>query len=677
MASDLTKFLNPNLYKDRESPKLKALGLSVVGHAPLSATGPTGEPRVVHLPVVEGLVAALAGHVRRVTLDGGTIWFDVAREAYTDAVIAQKKPVTSDVVAGYDRKAGVFSTSVPSTAEKAQPGSAKTELSVVAGALLEAAVSVIKSKGGDAEAARILGRYRSIAASFKQLGELPLSGGKTRPAPLAPSVAAPLAAALGELSFELYDWLDVRGPAGSGTQTPWRTTLVASRPRTGALGSVAPAVKAAASLASKRCDDLAELFTSVDLLDEILAPAAAVVSAVPPADAGAATPPAESELARALRWSSAVGIYTMLYGPPGTGKTHQVMRPSEQDLPVVRVSMTGEADVALAIGDLTRDENGAWVPRLGRIAQTVRYAMLAALLVALRRGARLPAATASHAEPGSRETWDLLSRLERDPEDRGARAELDRKAWPFYPATWRPVMEAYRATGAARVGTTVRLYIDEIFDASSNPDFMAILKILLEDERVLTMERGGAGWLPLWAHNVHFAASGNPDEGRALARALRSRFGVTIGVGYPPREELRRRLEGLTALLADGSAPEPPSYASLDLADARYEPYRFPAKPAALARPALDAILEFGEWTRGEAKKRTLLEGLDPRGEGQVFRLMTYLVTSGEVPGSRDAFVRAASLVTDRLVDVDPLGLPVHDQKKMVTDKVAQLAQKL
>ena len=53
MASDLTKFLNKTLYEGRECAALRRLGIRVVGHAPLSTTGPTGDPRIANLAVVD------------------------------------------------------------------------------------------------------------------------------------------------------------------------------------------------------------------------------------------------------------------------------------------------------------------------------------------------------------------------------------------------------------------------------------------------------------------------------------------------------------------------------------------------------------------------------------------------------------------------------------------------
>jgi len=390
-----------------------------------------------------------------------------------------------------------------------------------------------------------------------------------------------------------------------------------------------------------------------------------------PAAVRAAEVDVETALQRAVRWTGEIGQAVLFAGPASTGKT-RTMLAARDGMPVVRTSLTAEADVSLAVGDLGRAPSGEWTPRLGRLSRVVRYAMLASIVVALRRGRRLPAGW-TRSPLAAPETVSAIERLSQSPDDADAARALEHHAWPFDPDSWDQVNAAWLATDAASVGPVVRLVLDEIHDAATaNADFQTLLKLALEDERVFLTELGGAGWRPMYCHNVHFAAAGNPDERGQFGRALRSRFAYTVAVGYPTRED---EIGWHLGEFANGGARVAITSARpLSIADGVWGPGEFAARP--VTEKEVRAAVDLGIWTREQYSAGRLGEGLDPRGVAAVCRLAGHLGGS-EGLGSREAFAASAALVVDRLAEPDELGLPDANQREAVLQKIAQLAKTL
>jgi hypothetical protein len=198
----------------------------------------------------------------------------------------------------------------------------------------------------------------------------------------------------------------------------------------------------------------------------------------------------------------------------------------------------------------------------------------------------------------------------------------------------------------------------------------------LEGERVFLTEVAGAGWAPMYCHNVAWSAAGNPDEHGPFGRALRSRFGFTIGVGYPSRDQA---LFWHESRYGTGTPVVPPvtltAARPLTLAGATYEPPE-PKKVGGLAAREISAVVDFGLWTREENRAGRLAEGLETRGEAQVCQAMRYLRAEESLAPS-EAFASAASLVVDRLCLLDDLGLPDHDQREAAIQKIEEIARRL
>ncbi|MDQ2676742.1 MAG: hypothetical protein M3Y34_08020, partial [Actinomycetota bacterium] len=457
---------------------------------------------------------------------------------------------------------------------------------------------------------------------------------------------------------------------GSAPETAWGYSPVVSWPIAG---------DAADEIASVAAGDPHNTLSDRARLEGLLGLARPAAPAAKPAVPKKATTPAviETFVERAVRWARRVNIPILLQGPAGSGKT-QALVEARDGMPVYRTSMTAEADVATAIGDLARSASGEWVPRLGRISAVVRYAMLAAIAVALGRGRRLSHADADAftSSESAREVWWALEALAANPGDRVSRAVLDERAWPYDPDSWAPVLHAYVATEAYSVGTVASLFLDEIHDAANaNPSFQTVLKLALEGERLFLTEVAGAGWAPMYCHNVAFAAAGNPDEHGQFGRALRSRFGLAVGVGYAPREQSMRWHE---SRFGPGT-PAVPRVALTaarpwTLAEAAFEPPE-PKPSAGLSTKEIGAVVDFGLWTREENRAGRLADGLETRGEAQVLQVMRFL-RDEEPLAPREAFASAASLVVDRLCLLDDLGLPDHDQRESAIQKIEEIARR-
>jgi MoxR-like ATPase len=639
----------------------EAVGVTLKGNQSFTTSDPARPgARRVCLPLLEGLAAifgrqVLASHVA----PDGAIYVKVDAAAYEDTPVAEA-PATN-VVGYYDRPRSLVGSSLPSSSGTGS----KTEISVAACALVEA--SELWSRDENPEARQLLEAHLEVLAALEDAGANPLGTRKVERSAL----PADFEDRLGDLTDRIYSWAVYMGKRpGSAPETAWGYSRVVSWPVAGDAADEVASVAAGDphnTLADRaRLEGLLRLAPSTTRAAKLAAPKTAPARAA-----------VETFVERAVRWARRVNIPILLQGPAGTGKT-QALVASPDGMPVYRTSMTAEADVATAIGDLARSAAGDWVPRLGRLSIVVRYAMLAAIVVALRRGARLahPDADAFTSSESAREVWWALEALAANPDDAVSRAVLDERAWPYDPESWAPVLHTYVTTEAYAVGTVVSLFLDEIHDAANaNPSFQTVLKLALEGERVFLTEVAGAGWAPMYCHNVAFTAAGNPDEHGQFGRALRSRFGLAVGVGYAAREQAMLWHE---SRFGAGTPAVPPvmltAARSLALAGAAFEPPA-PKKSTGLSSREIGAVVDFGLWTREENRAGRLAEGLETRGEAQVLQVMRHLRDEESLAPSA-AFASAATLVVDRLCLLDDLGLPDHDQRESAIQKIEEIARR-
>ena len=535
---------------------------------------------------------------------------------------------------GYlDRGRNEIGSSFPSTSGRGS----KTEISIAALGLIEALL--VWRDRRDSRAGDLLAVHLEL---------LSVIGG--------PADSTRLAKLVTDVSDRIYAWVSYHGlaPAASPV-TELDFGPVALWPLAG---------DAADELAAAASGALHRIISDADLLEAELGGSRAPKAAPVPVNT-------ESALERAIRWAGEVGQAILFAGPASTGKTRAMLSARDQ-MPTVRTSMTAESDVALAVGDLGRSPSGEWTPRLGRLSHVVRYGMLAAIVVAFRRGRQLGRdwTRTPFAAP---DTVEAIERLAVHPDDPEAIRLLDTHAWPYDPESWDQVNAAWMALEAASIGPTVRLVLDEIHDAATaNSDFQTLLKLALEDERVFLTELGGAGWRPMYCHNVHVTAAGNPDERGQFGRALRSRFAYTIAVGYPSRDEEIGWHKASFTGAAEGVRIT--SARPLSITDGVWEPKVLPSR--ALSEPEIRAAVDLGVWSREQYSAGRLAEGLDPRGVAAVCRMMSHVAAS-EAMTAPDAFTASSALVADRLAEMTEMGLPDANQREAVLQKVAQLAKGL
>lgn len=618
----------------------KYYGIDIAGNSSFSVADTNRRnPRRVCLPIVEGLAAVCLGQVSGSHLEAsGRIWVKLTGEAYRDshttACLPEAVPAPGKCGIGYlDRGRNEIGSSFPSTSGRGS----KTEISIAALGLIEALL--VWRDRRDSRAGDLLAVHLELLSVIGR-----------------PADSTRLAKLVTDVSDRIYAWISYHGlaPAASpvaeldfGPVADWPLA-----------GDAADELAAAASGALHR------IISDADLLEAELGGSRAPKAAPVPVNT-------ESALERAIRWAGEVGQAILFAGPASTGKTRAML--SARDLmPTVRTSMTAESDVALAVGDLGRSPSGEWTPRLGRLSHVVRYGMLSAIIVAFRRGRQLGRdwTRTPFAAP---DTVEAIERLAVHPDDPEAIRLLDTHAWPYDPESWDQVNAAWMALEAASIGPTVRLVLDEIHDAATaNTDFQTLLKLALEDERVFLTELGGAGWRPMYCHNVHVTAAGNPDERGQFGRALRSRFAYTIAVGYPSRDEEIGWHKASFTGAAEGVRIT--SARPLSITDGVWEPKVLPSR--ALSEPEIRAAVDLGVWSREQYSAGRLAEGLDPRGVAAVCRMMSHVAAS-EAMTAPDAFTASSALVADRLAEMTEMGLPDANQREAVLQKVAQLAKGL
>ena len=620
----------------------KRLGIDIAGNGSFSVADTNRRnPRKVCLPIVEGLGAVCFGQVSGSHREAsGRIWVklhpDAYRDSHTTACLTQPILAPGKSGIGYlDRGRNEIGSSFASTSGRGS----KTEISIAALGLIEALVARRESRNSHAE--DLLSAHLEVLRLIESN-----KGGQENSARLAKLVV--------DVADRIYAWISYHGhqPAASPVAEL-------------AFGPVADwplAGDAADELANVASGALHEIISNADLLSAELGRGQAPVAAPRAVDA-------ESALERAIRWAGEVGQAILFAGPASTGKTRAMLSARDR-MPTVRTSMTAESDVALAVGDLGRSPSGEWTPRLGRLSHVVRYAMLAAIVVSFRRGRQLPRdwTRSPFAAP---DTVEAIERLAVHPDDPEAIRLLETHAWPYDPESWDQVNAAWMALEAASIGPTVRLVLDEIHDAATaNSDFQTLLKLALEDERVFLTELGGAGWRPMYCHNVHVTAAGNPDERGQFGRALRSRFAYTISVGYPSRDEEIRWHK--SAFTGTAETLRITSARPLSITDGVWEPKVLPSR--ALSEPEIRAAVDLGVWSREQYSAGRLAEGLDPRGVAAVCRMMAHVAAS-EGLTAPDAFTASSALVADRLAEMTEMGLPDANQREAVLQKVAQLAK--
>ncbi|MGH9824119.1 MAG: hypothetical protein ACREDR_12805, partial [Blastocatellia bacterium] len=655
----------------------RTLGLDLVGL--LSYTDPRRpHPNRKFAPILgEGIAVTSMGLVDQMVLGtaygiAGTVSCRVRQGAYADSV-SIRNPVTGDVIAGFRGNDREFVTTLASTSSGAAPGQGKTELSIFP-SLLGWSCDLLVS--GNDDGIPLLRAWHTWIQQLRGIGELPLTGnsvlGRNVKNGNNPSMSGILRTSVLDLADEAYDLIKwgkstvglAPGQLGAqdcsvkqmGLHAPigWRTNIEDAMkmvlnpgeleafltdrvyPRSTARTQAAQAQQSAQQAANQRRHRRRA---------SAAATAAAVVSVEEqsdPSPAVAAIPTRPKYLPEIngpqfsiYPWAKQVyrasrvcmpqgGCYgSLMVGPAGTLKTTSVFEIGD-GMPTVKFSVASQADVALLLGDYGRDAAGQWVPRLGVFARVVRASMLQAFCVALTRGGKIEQTARRFS--GS-PIIAILEKLLQSPDDADGRNELDCSVFPYYPETWRVFESAYFESGANTVGPVIRLFLDEIHDTSDNRSIETVLKVALEDARQLILSMAGAGWVDLVAPNIHFVAAGNPDEavrrGSDFGRALRSRFGFTVGVGYPdPNAEMDLAVNATRSGAGPMFQRQP---VDISLPTLSFEPPPWQAKQ--LSAGAASAIQEFASHTREERSNGLIPECLDVRGTVQIARTTAYLMT--------------------------------------------------
>jgi hypothetical protein len=697
MASTINKLFNARYSGLVVAGFKSTLGLEIKGGEKFNTPGKPKQPRVVCVPIAEGLLAALRNCVSSVSVVGQAIWCRISADAYQDVhCISASMPRPLGAVVGIDPQVPRFMTTLASTSQNAKADEGKTELSVYPLALLAAAVAY---QAGGSGGRRLLEVHLDLLRELNTIGELPLAGSSQAADNLRQgnnsSLSDRLKALVRSVTDEAYEYLTY-GQTTTGLQALptqrncWQTVKT---------NVVAPPGWRPGQ------PDMADLILKPDLLADFLndrswprpqpqqqqqpqpssqqkprkAKAAARATATTQPASSVNSPTTEPQpdafpWCRYIRLAARIcppagGSYSLLLqGPAGTRKTTSVFSAGDR-MPTVRFSVTAESQVELLLGDYGRNASGQWTPRLGELARVVRASMLAAFKVALKRGGHI-AGTVSRFKGAS--LLPVIEKIAADPTDQDSLAELDRLAWPFDPDVWATFESAYFESGAPEVGPVIRVFFDEAHDASQNPSLETVLKVLFEDQRKLMLSIAGAGWRDLYGPNCHFVAAGNPDEaarrGSEFGRALRSRFGFTFGVGYPMEEDEAKLVEGATQ-----SANALFNYPPIDLALASfaYEPQVRVARP--IPREMAEAVAKLGTWTRDQRRRGMLGECLDVRGTIQIARTASHLLATRDTPSQ--AFMEAVEPVLARLAKLDEDGLPVDAEVESIRQHTEYLTR--
>jgi hypothetical protein len=695
MASTINKLFNARYSGLVVAGFKSTLGLEIKGGEKFNTPGKPKQPRVVCVPIAEGLLAVLRNCVSSVSVVGQAVWCRISADAYQDVhCISASMPRPLGAVVGIDSQVPRLMTTLASTSQNAKADEGKTELSVYPLALLAAAVAYQTGGNGGR---RLLEVHLDLLRELNTIGELPLTGNSQAADNLRQGKNAGLSdrlkALVRSVTDEAYEYLTY-GQTTTGLQALptqrncWQTVKT---------NVVAPPGWRPGQ------PDMADLLVKPDLLADFLndrlwprpqpqqpqqqprqqrsrktksaATAASASGPAPPVNPPTTEPPPDAfPWCKYIRLAAGIcppagGSYSLLLqGPAGTRKTTSVFAAGDR-MPTVRFSVTAESQVELLLGDYGRNASGQWTPRLGELARVVRASMLAAFKVALERGGSI---TGTISRFKGAPLLPVVEKIAADPTNQDALAELDRLAWPFDPDVWAPFEAAYFESGAPEVGSVIRVFFDEAHDASQNPSLETVLKVLFEDQRKLMLSIAGAGWRDLYGSNCHFVAAGNPDEaarrGSEFGRALRSRFGFTFGVGYPIEEDEAKIVEG-AAQSASALFNYPP--VDLALASFSYEPPVRVAKP--ITREMAEAIAKLGAWTRDQRRRGMLGECLDVRGTIQIARTASHLLARGDAPGQ--AFKEAVEPVLARLAKLDEDGLPVDAEVESIRQHTEYLTR--
>lgn len=689
MASTINKLFNARYSGLIVTGFKGTLGLEVKGGEKFNTPGKPKQPRVLCVPIAEGLLAVLRNCVSSVSVVGQAAWCRISADAYQDVhCISASMPRPVGAVVGIDSQVPRFMTTIASTSPNAKADEGKTELSVYPLALLSAVVAYQTGSNGGRP---LLELHLDLLRELNRLGELPLTGNSQAADELRqgknPGLSDRLKSLVRSVTDEAYEYL-AYGQTTTGLQalpiqrncwTSVKTTVV--EPPGWRPGQA----------------DMADLLTKPDLLQGFLSDrlwprpqqqpsqpqqrpkkAKAVVTAasISPSVSSPTTEPLADTFpwCRYIRLAAGIcppagGSYNLLLqGPAGTRKTTSVFAAGD-GMPTIRFSVTAESQVELLLGDYGRNSSGQWTPRLGELARVVRASMLAAFKIALKRGGQILKTVSRFV--GS-PLLPIIEKVVADPTDQSALTELDQVAWPFDSEAWLPFEAAYFESGASEVGPVIRVFFDEAHDASQNSSLETVLKVLFEDQRKLMLSIAGAGWSDLYGPNCHFVAAGNPDEaarrGSEFGRALRSRFGFTFGVGYPIEEDEAKLIEGATQSV--GALFNYPPI-DLTLAGFSYEPPARVSKP--ITREMAEAVAKLGAWTRDQRRRGMLGECLDVRGTIQIARTASHLLATGVQPDQ--TFKEAIEPVLARLAKLDEDGLPVDAEVESVRQHAEYLAR--
>ena len=174
MASTINKLFNARYSGLVVAGFKSTLGLEIKGGEKFNTPGKPKQPRVVCVPIAEGLLAVLRNCVSSVSVVGQAVWCRISADAYQDVhCISASMPRPLGAVVGIDQQVPRFMTTLASTSQNAKADEGKTELSVYPLAMHAAAVTYQSGGNGGR---KLLELHLDLLRELNVIGELPLTG---------------------------------------------------------------------------------------------------------------------------------------------------------------------------------------------------------------------------------------------------------------------------------------------------------------------------------------------------------------------------------------------------------------------------------------------------------------------------------------------------------------------
>ncbi len=622
------------------------------------------ENRRLSLIIAEGVAACLQGLVAKCARPVGTVVSAEVSERFYNSYDPLKYGSGPNilVIKEEDVEVTVYSTR-RSTSASAKPNQAKTEPGIISVVLLSALWKFIH---GDDTPHFVLNRYQELLSAMDAAGSKTQGGIQGLFDSIIPSAMQDeVKNRLLRTCDAIYQYMAYgRSQADIKGKTALRTwTLIRSDTHNNPVGWTAGAA------------DITPILSNYQLFRRVIVDRTWPTSTPLRHSIGVIPDLRGKDLVKISAYISTQEggpLPVIFQGPPGGGKTTAV-RHADDGMPLIRMTITRDMPMYLVVGSYERDGNN-FVPKLGKLAATVRFAMLRSLIISLKRGSPIPLTLERYS--GSGRITDTLGKLAERPTDVNLIHSLDDMAWPYYPE-WKVVEKAYFEAKAHNVGPVIRFFLDEVYDCLGNRKLITILKTMLSDERRVVMGQAGAGWSDMYAYNVHFVGAGNPataiGAGDFLDQALRSRFAFMVSVGYPSEST------ELQWVLSAKESFEPAQPENLSLADATYEPPEAPnirisddvARAAvAYARWSRTAVMS-GMQSTAPVNQQCLTSALDPRVAKQIATATQYLVDQGI--SLNEAFTKVVDAMIDRFVPANEEGLPLDQQRIAAVQKAEAL----